>query len=159
MIRRKLSPILLQAAGRFPIVTLIGPRQSGKTTLVRALFPDHVYANLENPQTRALYGQDPKSLVRDGKEKVIIDEARNASPRFSRGCRSLWTAKTSRVNSFSPAAINLHSERRFVNRSLGERASITFCRCHWRSWRSRTFSVGGMRYLSKASSLGSMALP
>jgi uncharacterized protein len=75
MIPRKLAPVLQRAAGQFPVVTLLGPRQSGKTTIVRALFPDHVYINLENPQTRTLYGEDPKSLLRDGKEKVIIDEA------------------------------------------------------------------------------------
>lgn len=75
MIPRKLAPVLLQAADHFPVVTLLGPRQSGKTTLVRALFPDHIYIDLENPQTRVLYGQDPKSLLRDGKEKVVIDEA------------------------------------------------------------------------------------
>ena len=75
MIPRKLSSVLEKAAGQFPVVTLLGPRQSGKTTLVRALFPDHIYINLENPQTRAFYGEDPKSLLRDGKEKLIIDEA------------------------------------------------------------------------------------
>ena len=75
MIPRKLSPVLLQAAGQFPVVTLLGPRQSGKTTLVRAIFPDHIYINLENPQTRTLYGEDPKSLLRDGRENLIIDEA------------------------------------------------------------------------------------
>ena len=75
MIPRKLSPVLLQAAGQFPVVTLLGPRQSGKTTLVRAIFPDHIYINLENPQIRTLYGEDPKSLLRDGRENLIIDEA------------------------------------------------------------------------------------
>ncbi len=75
MIPRKLSPVLQRAADQFPVVTLLGPWQSGKTTLVRALFPDYVYINLENPQDRAFYGEDPKSLLRDGKEKVIIDEA------------------------------------------------------------------------------------
>ncbi|TVR65366.1 MAG: ATP-binding protein, partial [Spirochaetaceae bacterium] len=43
-------------------------------TLVRALFPDHIYINLENPQTRLMYGEDAKSLLRDGKERIIIDE-------------------------------------------------------------------------------------
>ena len=75
MIPRKLSPVLRKAADQFPVVTLLGPRQSGKTTLVRALFPDHIYINLENPQTRTFYGEDAKSLLRDGKEKIIIDEA------------------------------------------------------------------------------------
>lgn len=75
MIPRKLSPVLLQAAEELPVVTLLGPRQSGKTTLVRALFRDYTYLNLENPQTRVLCAEDPKSLLRDGTEKIIIDEA------------------------------------------------------------------------------------
>ena len=64
MIPRKLSPVLTKAADQFPVVTLLGPRQSGKTTLVRALFPDHVSINLENPQTRSLYGEDAQALLR-----------------------------------------------------------------------------------------------
>lgn len=78
MIPRTLAPVLLRSAQRFPIVTVLGPRQSGKTTIVRELFPDHVYVNLENPETRALFNEDPKSLLRDGREKVVIDEAQRA---------------------------------------------------------------------------------
>jgi hypothetical protein len=58
MILRKLAAVLQKAADQFPVVTLLGPRQSGKTTLVRALFPDHVYINLENPQTRAFHSSN-----------------------------------------------------------------------------------------------------
>ncbi|MFW5995431.1 MAG: ATP-binding protein [Spirochaetia bacterium] len=75
MIPRKLAPVLQRAAGKFPVVTVLGPRQSGKTTLVRALFPDHTYINLENPQTRTLFREDPKSLLREGREALIVDEA------------------------------------------------------------------------------------
>jgi len=75
MIPRKLSPVLLRASEQFPVVTLLGPRQSGKTTLVRALFPDYIYINLENPQTRTFFKEDPRSLLHDGNENLIIDEA------------------------------------------------------------------------------------
>ncbi len=78
MIPRRLEPVLKRSAGRFPVVTVLGPRQSGKTTLVRALFPHHAYLNLENPETRSLLGDDPKSLLRDGRETLIIDEAQRA---------------------------------------------------------------------------------
>jgi len=76
MIPRKLAPVLQRAAGKFPVVTLLGPRQSGKTTLVRALFPDHTYINLENPQTRTLFREDPKSLLREGQETLIVEIGR-----------------------------------------------------------------------------------
>ena len=75
MIPRTLGPVLQRAATQFPVVTLLGPRQSGKTTLVRALFADHVYINLENPQTRSYFREDPRSLLRNGNERLVIDEA------------------------------------------------------------------------------------
>ncbi len=66
---------LKKTAHQFPVLTLLGPRKSGKTTLVRFLFPDHHYINLENPQTRSFLQEDPKSALMNGKERLIIDEA------------------------------------------------------------------------------------
>lgn len=65
---------LERAATRFPVATVLGPRQSGKTTLVRACFPDHEYVNLENPETRRIAGEDPRELLRGGTARVILDE-------------------------------------------------------------------------------------
>ena len=75
MISRKISMQLKKASTGFPVVTLLGPRQSGKTTLVRALFPNHTYINMENPQTRTFFREDPRSLLQNGSEHIIIDEA------------------------------------------------------------------------------------
>lgn len=75
MIPRHIAPVIQRAAGKFPVVTLLGPRQSGKTTLVKALFADHVYINLENPETRAMAARDPRSLLEKGATAVVIDEA------------------------------------------------------------------------------------
>lgn len=75
MIPRTIAPILLRASRSFPVVTLLGPRQSGKTTLVRALFPDHVYINLENPETRRIAKEDPRGLLRNGEARIVVDEA------------------------------------------------------------------------------------
>lgn len=77
MIQRNLAPALLQAAEEYPVVTLIGPRQSGKTTLVRQLFRDHHYCNLENPEFRRLAREDPKSFFEVNQEPLIIDEVQN----------------------------------------------------------------------------------
>jgi len=74
MLQRKIGPVLVSAARNFPVLTLLGPRQSGKTTLVRHLFPHHTYLNLENPETRSYLAQDPKSLLGQGKSNIIIDE-------------------------------------------------------------------------------------
>jgi len=75
MIPRRITAVIQRAATQFPVVTVLGPRQSGKTTLVQAVFPDHIYINLENPQTRTHFREDPKSLLHNGTQPIIIDEA------------------------------------------------------------------------------------
>jgi hypothetical protein len=52
MIPRHLTAELLAQLEEYPIVTVIGPRQAGKTTLVRATLPDYDYVSLENPESR-----------------------------------------------------------------------------------------------------------
>lgn len=73
-IPRQLTSELLISSREYPIVTLIGPRQSGKTTLVRSVFPDHGYVNLENPEIRALAEKDPKAFLHRWPAPVIYDE-------------------------------------------------------------------------------------
>lgn len=53
MRRRYHESAVERAAAAFPAVVLTGPRQCGKTTLLRAMFPDHRYANLDHPDLRA----------------------------------------------------------------------------------------------------------
>lgn len=65
MIPRTLHSHLQKAAGPFPVLFLTGPRQSGKTTLARAAFPDYEYLSLEDPQRRAEALEDPRGLLED----------------------------------------------------------------------------------------------
>lgn len=74
MIRRALRTSLAEAATHYPVVTLTGPRQSGKTTLCRAVFPDHAYVNLEAPDVRAFAREDPRGFLALHDEGVILDE-------------------------------------------------------------------------------------
>ena len=74
MIRRDLRDALVVAASEYPVVTVVGPRQAGKTTLVRAAFPEHTYCNLENPEIRRLAGEDPKQFFELYPEPLILDE-------------------------------------------------------------------------------------
>jgi uncharacterized protein len=74
MIPRNMTKTLLGAAAEYPVVTLLGPRQAGKTTLVRATFPDHEYCNLENPEVRRLASSDPKQFFSMHNGPVIFDE-------------------------------------------------------------------------------------
>ena len=77
MLRRHLTEALRAAAALNPVVTLTGPRQSGKTTLVRALFPDHLYLSLEAPDLRARAFEDPRGFLAQG-DRLILDEIQRA---------------------------------------------------------------------------------
>lgn len=74
MISRSLIAELHLLAREYPVVTLLGPRQAGKTTLVRLAFPGHGYVNLEEPETRNLALGDPKAFLRLHPAPVIFDE-------------------------------------------------------------------------------------
>ena len=58
----------------YPVVTITGPRQSGKTSLAKQCCPDYTYANLESPDTRKLAQHDPKAFFNAYQAPVIIDE-------------------------------------------------------------------------------------
>jgi uncharacterized protein len=83
VIQRALEPVLRRAAKQYPIVTLTGPRQSGKTTLARATFPNHAYASLEDPDQRAFAIADPRGFLGQFRGPVILDEAQRAPDLFS----------------------------------------------------------------------------
>jgi predicted AAA+ superfamily ATPase len=83
MFERLLYKTLLYASQKFPVVTLTGPRQSGKTTLVKTTFPDKDYVSLENIDTRLFAAEDPKGFLNQFKNGIIIDEAQHAPDLFS----------------------------------------------------------------------------
>ena len=74
MIYRHLTPKLKELANFFPIVTLMGPRQSGKSTLVQAVFKDYECVNLELKQERELAQNDPVAFFKRHPVPLIIDE-------------------------------------------------------------------------------------
>ncbi len=63
MIDRAAAPKIKQLAGQFKAVAIIGPRQSGKTTLARMCFPDKPFVSLENPENRHFAQSDPKGFL------------------------------------------------------------------------------------------------
>lgn len=67
-------PELKQLIQEYPVVTIIGPRQAGKTTLAKENFKNFYYSNLEDPETRELAETDPKAFLRELSFPVIIDE-------------------------------------------------------------------------------------
>ena len=74
MYHRILKSELIAVARKYPVVTIIGPRQSGKTTLVRHVFPDKPYVNLEAPDIRELAQLDPRSFLAQYPKGAIFDE-------------------------------------------------------------------------------------
>ncbi len=78
MIKRTLEAYLLQDASWYPVVTLTGPRQSGKTTLARACFPDYEYVSLEETEVRLFAREDPRGFLKRYSGNVILDEVQRA---------------------------------------------------------------------------------
>jgi predicted AAA+ superfamily ATPase len=76
-IDRQAHGVLLQRATLYPVVTVLGPRQSGKTTLCRMAFPDKPYVNLEQPDVREFAQQDPKAFLAQFSDGAVLDEIQN----------------------------------------------------------------------------------
>lgn len=74
MYKRQMSKELEITSREYPVVTVTGPRQSGKTTLVREVFPDKPYANLESLETRELVETDPIGFLNRYPQGLILDE-------------------------------------------------------------------------------------
>jgi predicted AAA+ superfamily ATPase len=83
MIDRKLLPVLKKQIGKYPVSYITGPRQSGKTTLLKAAFPEYNYLNLERPNQRRLAQEEPEAFLLQQKGPLIIDEAQYAPELFS----------------------------------------------------------------------------
>ncbi len=75
MIKRKITKKIEELSKKYPVILLVGPRQSGKTTLVKDIFKKYIYKNLENPDEKLLAKEDPRSFLDlGGSRKMIIDE-------------------------------------------------------------------------------------
>jgi len=78
MIPRKLAAKLRELAGYYPVVVVTGPRQSGKTTLCQATFPDRPYVSLEALDTREFAHSDPRGFLAQYADGAIFDEIQQA---------------------------------------------------------------------------------
>lgn len=83
MILRTIASKIQDAVTKFPAVTITGPRQSGKSTLVKYLFPNYGYVTLEDEDLRTLAAQDTRAFLRMHPAPCIIDEAQRAPTLFS----------------------------------------------------------------------------
>lgn len=96
-IRREVSEAIEEAGRFFSVITVTGPRQSGKSTLLRHLFPDIPYCSLEDPDTRLFASSDPKGFLSGLSDKAIIDEVQRVPDLLS----------------YIQSIVDLHPERKF----------------------------------------------
>ena len=83
MIERQLTFKLEQLSRQYPIITLTGPRQSGKSTLVQAVFPNLPYVLLEDPDVRTLAQTDPRGFLANYADGAIFDEVQRVPDLFA----------------------------------------------------------------------------
>ena len=74
MIPRSITPYLREMIGKYPVITLTGPRQGGKTTLLKKIFPDMPFVSLEVPSLREKVQENPLGLFTQYGNKLVIDE-------------------------------------------------------------------------------------
>ncbi|MES2454269.1 MAG: AAA family ATPase [Bacteroidota bacterium] len=83
MITRTATEELKLLSRQFKAIAIVGPRQSGKTTLARSVFPHKKYVSLENPDVRLFATEDPRRFLAQYAEGAIFDEAQRVPQLFS----------------------------------------------------------------------------
>ena len=121
MIKRDITTRINKLKSQFPVLAVTGPRQSGKTTLLREMFPDYAYYNLENPETLAKVEHDTATFIRENQDRVIIDEVQRVPELLS--YIQVTVDETRKLGSFiiSGSENLLLSEK--INQSLAGRAA------------------------------------
>jgi predicted AAA+ superfamily ATPase len=83
MIERNVTETIIRLSHGYPVVTITGPRQSGKTTLARAVFPDKPYVSLEDPDARVFADSDPRAFLARFPDGAVLDEVQHSPDLFS----------------------------------------------------------------------------
>jgi len=83
VIGRQIESSMRDLLPKYPILAVTGPRQSGKTTLLKSIFPDFTYVSLEDPNVRSFAQSDPLAFLEKYPRKIIFDEAQRAPELFS----------------------------------------------------------------------------
>ena len=122
MIERILKQKLLEMTNKYPIVTLTGPRQSGKSTLLKTSFPDYKYVSLEDPDMRLFATDDPKGFLATYPDKTIIDEVQHVPSLFS--YIQTYTDNENREGMYLLAGSHNFLLMENVNQSLAGRTAI-----------------------------------
>lgn len=122
MIERTLSSKLQELAQKYPIVTLTGPRQSGKSTLLQHSFPAYRYVSLEDIDVRNYAIEDPRGFLANYPDKTIIDEAQRAPELFS--YIQTYTDKKGKEGMYILAGSHNFLLMEKINQSLAGRTAV-----------------------------------
>ena len=98
VVRREIGAEINEAMKYFPVITITGPRQSGKTTLIRSHFPHLTYYTLESLDTKAVATSDPRTFLNRHPEGMILDEVQNVPELLS----------------YIQGIVDEHPEKRFI---------------------------------------------
>lgn len=123
MISRDISKNLLEISKQVPVVTIIGPRQSGKTTLVKEIFYDYNYVNLEDPVNRMLAKEDYRGFFESFKEPLIIDEVQRV-PELLSAIQVMVDENRDKNGRFILTGSHQPSLQKEISQSLAGRTSL-----------------------------------
>lgn len=123
VINRHIYKAIREYQSKYPILALTGPRQSGKTTLLKQLFPDYRYVSLENPDARDFALKDPNGFLAEYNDQMIFDEVQQAPAIFSY-LQTLVDSRPDRMGGFIlSGSQNFHLMER-ITQSLAGRVAI-----------------------------------
>jgi uncharacterized protein len=123
VINRHIYKAIREYQDKYPILALTGPRQSGKTTLLKKLFPDYRYVSLENPDARDFALKDPNGFLAEYDDQMIFDEIQQAPAIFSY-LQTLVDSRPDRMGGFIlSGSQNFHLMER-ITQSLAGRVAL-----------------------------------
>ena len=122
MIEREITPVVRRRFSKCPFVTVTGPRQSGKTTLCRAVFPELPYVNLEAPDVREYARTDPRRFLASVVEGAVLDEIQRVPELLS--YLQVLADEDGRNGLFVLAASEQFPVSGFVGQSLAGRTAL-----------------------------------